>query len=99
MPPKNEKTAEEIEDMYVEALQARRREEESLDNKTLDELDELEDDLEDDRILMEYRFDQHYSTNEEIVVKEMASQEEAITRDAGSSREKQIRRSNADIQT
>lgn len=43
--------------MYVEALQARRREEESLDNKTLDELDELEDDLEDDRILMEYRFD------------------------------------------
>lgn len=57
LPPKNEKTAEEIEDMYVEALQARRREEESLDNKTLDELDELEDDLEDDRILMEYRFD------------------------------------------
>ena len=41
--------------MYVEALTARKQEEESLENKTLDELDELEDELDDDRIILEYR--------------------------------------------
>ncbi|KAF7726029.1 Allantoicase [Apophysomyces ossiformis] len=54
LPPKDEKTKDEIDDMYTEALLARRQEMESLDNKNLDELDELED-LEDDRILLEYR--------------------------------------------
>lgn len=56
MPPKEEQSKEAIEDMYVEALNARKQEEESLENKTLDELDELEDELEDDRIIMEYRY-------------------------------------------
>ncbi|KAI9321567.1 thioredoxin-like protein [Dichotomocladium elegans] len=55
LPPKDEQTKEEIEDLYVEAVNARRREEESLENKTLDELDELEDELEDERIILEYR--------------------------------------------
>lgn len=41
--------------MYVEALNARKKEEASLEGKTLDELDELEDELDDDRILLEYR--------------------------------------------
>ncbi|KAI9259405.1 thioredoxin-like protein [Phascolomyces articulosus] len=55
IPPKEEESKEAIEDMYVEALNARKKEEESLENKTLDELDELEDELDDDRIILEYR--------------------------------------------
>ncbi|KAG0165564.1 hypothetical protein DFQ28_008710 [Apophysomyces sp. BC1034] len=54
LPPRDEQTKDEIDDLYTEALLARRQESESLDNKNLDELDELED-LEDDRILLEYR--------------------------------------------
>lgn len=56
LPPKEEQSKEAIEDMYVEALNARKQEQESLENKTLDELDELEDELEDDRVIMEYRY-------------------------------------------
>ena len=56
LPPKEEESKEALEDIYVEALNARKQEEASLENKTLDELDELEDELEDDRIIMEYRY-------------------------------------------
>ncbi|KAI9495517.1 thioredoxin-like protein [Zychaea mexicana] len=55
IPPKDEQSKEAIEDLYVDALNARKKEEESLENKTLDELDELEDELDDDRIILEYR--------------------------------------------
>ncbi|KAI7852500.1 thioredoxin-like protein [Circinella umbellata] len=55
IPPKEEESKEAIEDIYVEALKARRKEEASLENKTLDELDELEDEFDDDHILLEYR--------------------------------------------
>ncbi|KAI8144497.1 thioredoxin-like protein [Fennellomyces sp. T-0311] len=55
LPPKDEQSKESIEDMYVEALNTRKQEQESLENKTLDELDELEDELDDDRIILEYR--------------------------------------------
>ncbi|CAO3651949.1 unnamed protein product [Cunninghamella echinulata] len=42
LPPKDEQTKDEIEDMYADALRARIEEEQSLDKKTLDELNELE---------------------------------------------------------
>jgi hypothetical protein len=55
LPPKDEKTEEEINDLIDEVIAERIAKENSLDDKTLDELDELEDD-EDDRILLEYRY-------------------------------------------
>ncbi|KAI8377635.1 thioredoxin-like protein [Radiomyces spectabilis] len=54
LPPKQEQTMNELEDMYVNSLREKEEERNNLDNKTLDELDELED-LEDDRIILEYR--------------------------------------------
>ncbi|KAI8064603.1 thioredoxin-like protein [Gongronella butleri] len=54
LPPKDEKSVDEIEDWFAETLKAKQDAEKSLDNKTLDELDELEDE-EDDRIIEEYR--------------------------------------------
>ena len=57
LPPKDEKRDDEIEDWYVETVKAKEAAQKSLDNKTLDELDELEDELDDDRIIQEYRQD------------------------------------------
>ncbi|RUS15744.1 thioredoxin-like protein [Endogone sp. FLAS-F59071] len=54
IPPKNEITEAQIEQMVDEAIAARISKENSLEDKTLDELDELEDD-EDDRVIQEYR--------------------------------------------
>ncbi|KAI8370055.1 thioredoxin-like protein [Choanephora cucurbitarum] len=54
LPPKDEKKDDELEDAFVEMVQARQAKLDSLENKDLDELDELED-LEDDQILNQYR--------------------------------------------
>ncbi|KAI9279939.1 thioredoxin-like protein [Umbelopsis sp. AD052] len=54
LPPKDEKSEEEINDLIDEVIAERVAKNNSLDDKTLDELDELEDDM-DDRILLEYR--------------------------------------------
>lgn len=43
-----------MEDWFTDVLRAQKEKDESLENKTLDELDELEDE-QDDRILLEYR--------------------------------------------
>jgi hypothetical protein len=55
LPPKDEKSEEEINDLIDEVIAERVAKNNSLDDKTLDELDELEDDV-DDRILLEYRY-------------------------------------------
>ncbi|ORX43573.1 thioredoxin-like protein [Hesseltinella vesiculosa] len=54
LPPKDEQSKDEIEDWFMETLKAKQEADQSLANKTLDELDELEDE-EDDRIIAEYR--------------------------------------------
>ncbi|RUP44573.1 thioredoxin-like protein [Jimgerdemannia flammicorona] len=54
IPPKDEVTEAQIEQMVDEAIAARIAKENSLEEKTLDELDELEDE-EDDRVVQEYR--------------------------------------------
>jgi hypothetical protein len=54
LPQKDEQTEEEINDLIDEVIADRIAKETSLDNKTMDELDELEDE-EDDRILLEYK--------------------------------------------
>lgn len=55
LPPKDEKSEEEINDLIDEVIAERVAKNNSLDDKTIDELDELEDDV-DDRILLEYRY-------------------------------------------
>ncbi|KAI8329651.1 thioredoxin-like protein [Chlamydoabsidia padenii] len=54
LPPKDEKSKDEVEDWFTDVIHAQKEKNESLENKTLDELDELEDE-QDDRILLEYR--------------------------------------------
>lgn len=86
--------------MYVEALNARRQEKESLENKTLDELDELEDELEDERVILEYRLDDRASEEKkgrsELLIH--IPQEKATTRNASCGTKRQVRRSDTDIQ-
>ncbi|RUS25931.1 thioredoxin-like protein [Jimgerdemannia flammicorona] len=57
IPPKDEVTEAQIEQMVDEAIAARIAKENSLEEKTLDELDELEDE-EDDRVVQEYRMEE-----------------------------------------
>lgn len=54
LPQKDEKTEEEINSLIDEVIAERVAKETSLEDKTLDELDELEDEH-DDRIILEYR--------------------------------------------